>query len=423
MRKRTLNPLPRSRGSREYIITIGDTDYGSDEIQPSPTLDINGGGDGYSVGNVVVSTFNATVLLKGNMPQRNALVYLTYKDSDSCKKVGPWYIHDRSLKDGMLTFSADDILGFADNAYDQPPDDYTDTDGVTHQYSRTAKTHMDLIIAKLSEYGGAVGAEPISDKVEPIDLPPSNGMSMREALGYIAAANGSNCYADLTALGGAKVAMRPPGYKTITLTDDDHDSISVGSRGLGIEQIIVSKNGSETPALSGNETLEDYGILQHPVGTYKCSRVLSLTNPMIPNATSYGKPHDIGDIPLWDCLAADFGTAFSCSTAQVNEIYPYFSKVGFGGRSETFYATGMSYRFTASGIFLSLSGSGKAEADSDFMGTTEGRLNKKLTVGSEYGSLKISANGTIRSKGAGYTTEFAGGRFRAIFEEESNGDT
>ena len=265
-----------------------------------------------------------------------------------------------------------------------------------------------------------MSAEPISDEVKPIDLPSSNGMSMREALGYIAAANGANCYADLTTLGGAKLAMQSPGYMTIALTDDDHDGISVGAQGLGIEQIIVSKNGSEMPALSENETLADYGIIQNPVGTYKCSRVLSLTNPMIPNATSYGKAYDTDSIPLWSCLAESFGTAFSCSTAQVDKIYPYFSKVGFAGRSETFYATGMSYRFTASGIFIALSGSGKTEADSDYIGSTEERLNKKLTVGSEYGTLKITGNGTVRSKGTGYTTEFVGGRFRAVFEEDDN---
>lgn len=412
-----------TRGSWKYIITICGTEYGSDEIQASPTLDINGGGDGYSVGNVVVSTLNAAVLLKGDMPPRNALVTLQYTDSDTYSKAGPWYIHDRSLKDGILTFSADDILGFSDNEYDQPPNDYTDADGITHKYSRTAEVQLGLIAAKLSEYGGAVSAEPISDEVKPIDLPSSNGMSMREALGYIAAANGANCYADLTALGGAKLAMQSPGYMTIALTDDDHDSISVGAQGLGIEQIIVSKNGSEMPALSENETLADYGIIQHPVGTYKCSKVLSLTNPMIPNATSDGKAYDTDSIPLWSCLAESFGTAFSCSTAQVDKIYPYFSKVGFAGRSETFYATGMSYRFTASGIFVALSGSGKTEADSDYIGSTEERLNKKLTVGSEYGTLKITGNGTVRSKGTGYTTEFVGGRFRAVFEEDDNGNT
>ena len=409
---------PEVRGRWEYKLRIGGTEYGSDEIIASPGLTINGGGDGYSVGNVVVSTLNASVILKGAMPDRNAEVTFSYSDGGAFTELGSWYIHDRNLKNGVLSFSADDALGFSDKEYDQPPEDYTDEDGVSHIFRRTVDTQLTLIESGLSAHCGSMSVERPDASVLALDIPTQSGLKMREALGYISAANGSNCYADITSKASMRVVMQPPGAQTISLTDDDYDSISVGSPGSNISQIVVSKNGTESPALSENETLEDYGIVQMPVGKYRNDLILKLVDPLIPDAKSEGKEYSTDTLPLWSCSGKNFGTEFSIGNCIVTKIYPYFTSVSVSGYSGTFYASSLSYRFTASGIFASISGSGKAESDADFSGENAEQVKRKLTVGADYGCLKISAKGSISSKGEGVTTELFKGGLRAVFNND-----
>lgn len=381
-------------------------------------LTINGGGDGYSVGNVVVSTFNASVLMKGAMPDRNAEVTFSYSDGGDFTDLGLWYIHDRQLKNGVLSFSADDALGFSDKEYDQPPEDYTDDGGVFHTFSRTVDTQLSLIESGLRTYCGSMSVEKPDDSVLALDIPTQSGLKMREALGYISAADGSNCYVDIFSKSAMHVVMQPPGAETISLSNDDYDCISAGSPGSKIEQIYVSKNGTEAPALSSTETLEDYGIIQNPVGKCRNDRILKLVDPLIPNASSEGKEYDTSSLPLWTCLGNNFGTEFYVGNCILRKIYPCFSLVSIMGYSDTFYATSLSYKFTVSGIFATISGSGKTEIDSEFIGKNTEEIKRKLTVGADYGCLKISAKGAVCSKGYGVTTELFNGGLRAVFEED-----
>lgn len=395
------------RGSYQYVITIGDIAYGNDEIQSNPQLSVNGASDGYPIGNVVVSTFTASVILKGDIPERNTLVALDCNG----KKLGSWYIHDRTFKNGILSFSADDILSFTDDTYDQPPEDYTDSEtGTAYSFSRTVEAQLPLIESRMSRIESVSFPSPDST-VAALDVPYKSGMSMREVLGYIASASCGNYCVTPQATGNVPAIIKP-GDSILTLSADDYADLTIGATGSKIEQITVFKNGTDIPVLVGNETLEDYGIIQKPAGTYKKYQTLEVVNPIIPGATSNGVEYDVSGIPLLSIGVGSFGTPFSCGKCVVDNIYPCYTMVKFDGYSQTFYASSISYTFTDSGIFASISGDGKAETDADYIGETAVKLNRKIGVDEQYGCLKISRNGTLKSSDSdgNCMTEFTQGQ-------------
>lgn len=360
-------------GQWSFNLTVGGQSYSDDDISNDLSISVSSGADGLSVGQCCTSTISGKVLCKLNIKPTslNSLIVLTCFQNGQEKMQYTWFLQSYSVVDNkIIEFSGVDAMAFIDNEY---PMEGT----VSSQITAAAKT--------ISEISGQAIA--ISDPgYTQENISGYSGWNIRTLLQYASVYSAVN----YTALFNSRNSNGEIRIKTIDtsqtifISEDNYSSLSVGAMPPTIKQIRVSTGEENDPILGKGETYDEYGIFYLVTKTNNTSGMINLICPW---AKSNIKT--VGDLP--SLIGRSFGTEFNCENAFVDDLYPPFTKIQFGGYNgdDDFYISNANYKLTRNGIFASISGSTKSLSDIEYYGKTETELKTKvaLQMGYKYGFI------------------------------------
>ena len=166
--------------------TINDVEYLNDAIYPSALSRRMFANDEPAVGSVVQSTFSSSVVLKSDIPKHatvkvyNRVVHPDNGEASEWIRRGEFYINSRRgyTAGSVLEFAAKDAIGKTNKSYK----DYT---GFT-----SWPQNENAVVAEIAQIIGVT--VDVRTVLAGYSVPYPNDYTMREILGYIAAANGGN---------------------------------------------------------------------------------------------------------------------------------------------------------------------------------------------------------------------------------------
>ncbi len=365
----------------DYRLVIDGVTYANDEISDDLKVSVSANTDGFGVGMLPSSTISGTVKFSAE-PSRSARIYL-YADGGL---VGNWFLSEMQITDNKtMSFVGADIISFCDNDYGFIPE--YDADG--NVVNSTVEVHVDFIQKAIAAASGVSPTIPVINKDTPVDL--STLQNARSVLSQIAASGGMNYRQPFETI-EPQFELFIMGDGQASISDSEREEVSYSVKGKKITGVVCYTSDSPyTPTLNQGETLEKYGIYFYgdaapPTDSHRvvwntleiCSPFMQKENPNIE--------------PL---IGKYFGTSFSCDKVKIQGKFINvcdritFESIGGGA---TFYADNITYSFTQSGVFASISGQGRSLSDFEYVGATAQQIAQRPAFGYTYGVTRVTQN-------------------------------
>ena len=329
-------------------------------------------GDGLTVGDVVGFSLSSQVKDKGGVIDKNAFVGL-FRIADNGVEI-PIFTGTMStytLKSGILSFTAEDVISFTDNEYTMSlSEDETEKEGgiqlpLGEQY-KTAK-------ALLSSYSG-MGIE-IPNTGAANYSTSETGWDIRELFSKCGLWDGKNYYVDHN-IGTLTSQVIVAGFGNyVTSGKSEHSEVAISSTDIDINCVQVSDKDNFDSVifrfLNGEPT---------PAGTK------SFVCPFITktNKDSCGAKNLIG---------YSNGCSFSCDNVLFSSLQPPYTQIKFlelGDSQPAFYIMQANYRLSGNGLIASISGTTKSISDAEFIGQTQKELQKRILLNVNYGYVSVN---------------------------------
>ena len=168
----------KANGEREYKVDVAGVAYGVESIEAAELTQSLF--DTVSIGNTACATFTMT-FHPAEAPPRMAKVqaYARDKGETAWTPLGVFWIDERAERDGKMTVTCYDVMMAAERAWE--PGDEAAFPMTMEQAAKAIATAMGTGLDPRCAFNGAYT----------VDYP-AEGYTMREVLGYIAAAHGGN---------------------------------------------------------------------------------------------------------------------------------------------------------------------------------------------------------------------------------------
>ena len=301
--------------------------------------------------------------------------------------VGIFYIYERRIRGNRVELRARDVISLSDIPFEPAENE--------------SITTVNLLLGSIGEQLG-VDIPAVENNYEIPEDTPLKG-SVRDMLGYCAASQGLNAYAEL-----GMIWVKPPvSDNIVTVGGDDHSAVEIRSLFCGdIGRVRLKKTDCKLPEKLGTvtvrkdgavserlQTLEDFGIYESGAS----GRTVELVVPF-----ASGKMAENIRIGL---AGKGFGSAFYCKVCRLSVVPRIADRVVFSDMAgEEFYISEMSVKFTGRGIFASLSSEGDRETEGRYYTREERSIMKKAELDSSFGGVEICSSGEIRTEVSGSDT-------------------
>ena len=410
---------PGTQGSNaDYRLVVGGVTYGVDELPTNLSITQTGGS---SVGNCMGCTISGTLPYHSNLLTRNSPIYLytsqTAYDNDTPAYV--WFLSDATyLTDyTSFTFTGRDLVGFLDNPYEATPAQGHEIATITQQVAAAENT-----LAGLCQWSVNIETPNIGT-VGALELAASEGWTIKQLLGYIAAFEGANYYMSMTS------------YPTLTLSKvsvnrswgagstDNYSVISRGINGQLITRVRTFGDGKkELPVynsdiaavwrnkdrffrelrifdITGQVTPSDAGtfIVETPLATHLSTIKDRVSDPDDPSTWVESGTYTYLT-SIFNGFAdgyRTFGTTFNCERVKTDGFLVPMIQMVFSELSNEvyYYANSIKYFLTVNGIYAQVSGGGKTLSDYEFLGTNEHEILHRVNIDTVYDTIKITKSG------------------------------
>lgn len=319
--------------------------------------------------------------------------------------VGIFYIYERRIRGNRVELRAKDVISLADIPFEPAEGE--------------SVTTVNLLLDSIGERLGVN----ISNVDNNYDIPENTPLkgSIRDMLGYCAASQGLNAFAEL-----GVIWVKPPvSDDTVEIDVSDHSPVEIRSLFCGdigrvrlkkidcrvpseFRTVTVRKDGAVSERL---QTLEDFGIYES--GT--SGRTVELVVPFASEEMADNLAVSLAD--------KGFGSAFYCKVCRLSEIPRIADRVVFSEiAGEKFYVSEMSVKFTGRGIFATLSSEGDRETEGRYYTREERSLLQKAEMDCSFGGVEICSDGEIRTEvnGSDTAVSFGGGVLSVYALEAGN---
>ena len=329
-------------------------------------------GDGLTVGDVVGFSLTSQVKDKGGVIDKNAFVGL-FRIADNGVEI-PIFTGTMStytLKSGILSFTAEDVISFTDNEYSMGiSESESGKEGgiklpIGEQY-KAAK-------ALLSSYSG-MGIE-IPNTGAANYSTSETGWDIRELFSKCGLWDGKNYYVDHN-VGTLTSQVIVAGFGNyVTSGKSEHSEVAISSTDIEINCVQISDKDNFDSVifrfLNGEPT---------PAGTK------SFVCPFITktNKDSCGAKNILG---------YSNGCSFSCDNVLFSSLQPPYTQIKFlelGDSQPAFYIMQANYRLSGNGLIASISGTTKSISDAEFIGQTQKELQKRILLNVNYGYVSVN---------------------------------
>lgn len=414
---------PGTQGSNaDYRLVVGGVTYGVDELPTNLSITQTGGSDGLSVGNCMGCTISGTLPYHNNLLVRNSPIYLytsqTAYDNDAPTYI--WFLSDATyLTDyTSFTFTGRDVIGFVDNPYEAEPQTGHDIATITQQVSAAATT-----ISRLCGWTVTIDTPNIGT-VGALELAASEGWTIKQLLGYIAAFDCANYYMSMEDYPTLRIKKVNVNQSWSAGSTDNYSVISRGINGQSITRVRVFGDGKkELPVynsdiaalwkskdkffrelkifdITGQVTPSDAGsfIVETPLATHLSTISTELgSDPDDPSTWRESGTYTYLT-SIFNGLAdgyRTFGTTFSCDRVKTDGFLVPMIQMVFNEPSNEvyYYANNLKYLLTSDGIYAQVSGGGKTLSDYEFLGTNEHDILHRVNIDTVYDTIKITKDG------------------------------
>lgn len=415
---------PGTQGSNaDYRLVVGGVTYGVDELPTNLSITQTGGSDGLSVGNCMGCTISGTLPYHNNSLVRNSPIYLytskTAYDNDTPTYI--WFLSDATyLTDyTSFTFTGRDVIGFVDNPYEATPAQGHERATITQQVSAAATTISGLCgwtVTIDTPNIGTVGA---------LELAASEGWTIKQLLGYIAAFDCANYYMSMESYPTLRIKKVNVNQSWSAGSTDNYAIIRRGINGQVITRVRAFGDGKkDLPTYDDtaytiwkskemfyrNKKIFDITGIGTPsdAGTFIVETPLATHLNILSDESDPDKPSTYvwGEIGTYSYLSSTvyngfvdgyrtFGTTFSCDRVKTNGFLIPMVQMVFNESSNAvyYYANNLKYFLTSDGIYAQVSGGGKTLSDYDFLGTNEQDILRRIDIDTVYDTIKMTKEG------------------------------
>ena len=329
-------------------------------------------GDGLTIGDVVGFSLSSQVKDKGGVIDKNAFVGL-FRIADNGAEI-PIFTGTMStytLKSGILSFTAEDVISFTDNEYSMgiSESESSKEGGIKLPIGEQYKAAKAL----LSSYSG-MGIE-IPNTGAANYSTSETGWDIRELFSKCGLWDGKNYYVDHN-VGTLTSQVIVAGFGNyVTSGKSEHSEVAISSTDIDINCVQVSDKDNFDSVifrfLNGEPT---------PAGTK------SFVCPFITktNKDSCGAKNLIG---------YSNGCSFSCDNVLFSSLQPPYTQIKFlelGDSQPAFYIMQANYRLSGNGLIASISGTTKSISDAEFIGQTQKELQKRILLNVNYGYVSVN---------------------------------
>ena len=420
-----ISPQPGNRGSNaDYRLVVGGVTYGVDELPTNLSITQTGGSDGLSVGNCMGCTISGTLPYHNNSFIRNSPIYLYTSETayNNGTPIYVWFLTDVTyLTDySSFSFTGRDVIGFVDNLYEAEPTQGHDVATITQQVAAAQTTIGGLCgwtVTIDTPNIGAVGA---------LELEASEGWTIKQLLGYIAAFDCANYYMSMESYPTLRIKKVNVNQSwSAGSNEDNYSVISRGINGQVITRVRVFGDGKkELPTyddtaytiwrnkdmfyrskkiydITGISTPSDAGtfIVETPLATH-LNILSNESNPDVPSTYVWGETGTYSYLSSTVYSGfidgyRTFGTTFSCDRVKTNGFLVPMTQVVFkeSANAVYYYANNIRYYLTVNGIYAQISGGGKTLSDYEFLGTNEHDILHRVNIGTVYDTVVMTEDG------------------------------
>lgn len=340
-------------------------------------------GDGLTVGDVVGFSLSSQVKDKGGVIVKNALVGLFRIVNEKEIPIFVGSMTTYTIQNGILSFTAEDIISFTDNEYTMYIDE--NESGKSGGLKLPIGEQYKAAQALLTVYSGmgvtipSTGAENFYTS--------ETGWDIRELFSKCGIWDGKNYYVNHNN-GSLTSQVIVAGFGSyIYSSKSEHSTVAISSTDIDINCVQVSdKDNFNSVLLIQGLTYEDYGIFRFLNGDPTPAGTKNFVCPFITktNKDSCGAKNLTG---------YSNGCSFSCNDILFNELQPPYTQIHFeelGDEQPAFYIMQANYRLSGNGLIAAVSGTTKSISDAEFIGQTQKDLQKRILLNVNYGYVSVN---------------------------------
>lgn len=340
-------------------------------------------GDGLTVGDVVGFSLTSQVKDKGGVIDKNAFVGLFRLVDDKEIPIFTGSMSTYTVQNGILSFTAEDIISFTDNEYTMYIDE--NESGKSGGLKLPIGEQYKAAQALLTAYSGmgvtipSTGAENFYTS--------ETGWGIRELFSKCGIWDGKNYYVNHNNSSLTSQVIVSGFGNFVTSKKSEHSEVSVSSTDIKINCVQVSdKDNFSSVLLINGLTYEDYGIYRFMEGQPTPSGTRSFVCPFI---TKLNKDF----CGAKSILGYSNGCSFNCDNVLFSSLQPPYTRINFtelGDSQPAFYIMQANYRLSGEGLIASISGTTKSISDAEFIGQTQKDLQKRIMLDVSYGYVSVN---------------------------------